>query len=146
MTLTRFGNLIPATIGFDRIFDAFENAITEKATFPHHNIVKTEDNKYVVELAVAGFGQDEIDIEIDRGTLHIRGAKEEKNEIDYLYHGIATRSFHKTLQLADSVIVNGAEMENGILRVFLENVVPEEKKPKKIQIGKVVGKQQLLTE
>jgi molecular chaperone IbpA len=146
MTLTRFGTLLPSTVGFDRMFDVFENIITEKSTFPHHNIAKTEDNHYTVELAIAGFNQEEIDIEILKGTLHIRGSKEEKTEVNYLYRGIATRSFHKTIQLADTVEVKGAELENGILKIYLENTVPEEKKAKKITIGKVASKQQLLNE
>lgn len=146
MTLTRFSNLIPVTIGFDRIFEAFENTITEKVTYPHHNILKSGDNQYIVEMAVAGFGQDEIDIQIDNGKLHIRGSKEEKTGLDYLYRGIANRSFHKSIPLADSVIVNGAEMENGILKIYLENIIPEEKKSRKIEIGKVASKPQLLTE
>ena len=147
MTLIRspYGTLLPSTVGFDRIFNVFENMVTEKTNFPHHNIVKTSDNTYVVELAVAGFAQEEIDIEIVDSTLNIRGAKEEKTGINYLHHGIATRSFHKTVRLADTVEVTGAELENGILKVHLENKV-EEKKAIKVKIGKSTGKTQLLQE
>jgi molecular chaperone IbpA len=148
MTLIRspFGTLLPSTVGFDRVFDAFEDMISEKSTaFPHHNIVKTEDNKYIVELAVAGFTQDDIDIEIHNGTLHIKGSKEHNETANYLYRGIATRSFHKSIRLADTVEVIGASLEHGILKIELENIVPDEKKPKKIAIGKVSTKQ-LLTE
>lgn len=151
MTLTKWrasdlDHLTKSLIGYERMFDVFDTLVTEKTTFPHHNIAKPEDNKYVVELAVAGFTQDDIDIELENGTLHIRGQKEDRSEVDYIFKGIATRSFHKTIQLADTIEVRGAELEHGILKVYLENVIPEEKKPKKIAIGNVAAKQQLLTE
>lgn len=152
MTLTKWhaadmNRLTQSLVGFDRMFDAFDGLLTEKSTYPHHNIVKTGDNKYVVELAVAGFTQDEIDIEIQNSTLHIRGENKvvEDKVVEYLHRGIAARSFHKSIRLADTVEVVGASLEHGILSVELENIVPEEKKPKKIAIGKV-GKKQLLVE
>ncbi len=139
-----FGPLVPTTVGFDRLFNAFENLALEKVpanTFPPHNIVKVGENKYLVELAVAGFSQDEIDIEVSDGTLTIAGKKVDKNEKrSYLHQGIATRSFRKTVQIADTVRVNGAFLVDGILTVELENVIPEEKLPKKIPI--VAQKQQ----
>lgn len=148
MTLFRspYNTLLPSTVGFDRIFNVFENMVTEKTNFPHHNISKVSDNNYIVELAVAGFSQNEIDIEIVDGILNIRGSKEDKTEEQYLYRGIASRSFHKSIRLADTVEVRGAELENGILKVYLENILPEEKKPVKINIGKVTTKKQLLQE
>lgn len=151
MTLTKWraadmDRLTQSLVGFERMFNVFDGLVTEKTTFPHHNIAKPEDNKYVVELAVAGFTQDDIDIEIVNGTLHIRGQKEDKSDVPYLFKGIATRTFHKTIQLADTIEVRGAELEHGILTIHLENIVPEEKKAKKITIGKVAAKQQLLTE
>ena len=132
-------------IGFDRMFDIFENTLVEKSTFPHHNIIRKGDNEYQVELAVAGFTEDDINIELDNGVLHIKGTKETAENVNYLHRGIAYRSFHKTIQLADTIEVIGASLENGILTVELENIIPEEKKPKKIPIAKV-GKKQLLTE
>lgn len=148
MTLIRspYGTLLPSTVGFDRIFNVFENMVTEKTNFPHHNIVKTSDNTYIVELAVAGFAQEEIDIEIVDSTLNIRGEKTVATpDVEYLHRGIATRSFHKTVRLADTVEVTGADLENGILKVYLENRV-EEKKAIKVKIGKTTGKKQLLQE
>lgn len=148
MTLIRspYGTLLPSTVGFDRIFNVFENMVTEKTNFPHHNIVKTSDNTYIVELAVAGFAQEEIDIEIVDSTLNIRGEKTVATpDVEYLHRGIATRSFHKTVRLADTVEVTGADLENGILKVYLENKV-EEKKAIKVKIGKTTGKKQLLQE
>jgi molecular chaperone IbpA len=148
MTLIRspYGTLLPSTVGFDRIFNVFENMVTEKTNFPHHNIIKTTDNTYVVELAVAGFAQEEIDIEIADSVLNIRGEKTVATpDVEYLHRGIATRSFHKTVRLADTVEVTGADLENGILKVYLENKV-EEKKAIKVRIGKTTGKKQLLQE
>lgn len=149
MTLIRspYGTLLPSTVGFDRIFSVFENMVTEKTNFPHHNIIKTSDNTYVVELAVAGFAQEEIDIEIVDSVLNIRGEqlRNEPTAFEYLHRGIATRSFHKTVRLADTVEVTGADLENGILKVYLENKV-EEKKAIKVKIGKTTGKKQLLQE
>jgi molecular chaperone IbpA len=135
-------------VGFDRMFDVFENMVTEKSTYPHHNIIKTGQETYLVELAVAGFAESDISIELEKNVLHIRGEKEETEftqEFEYLHRGIATRSFHKTIQLADTIEVGDASLEHGILRVFLQNIIPEEKKPKKIPI-KSMGKKQLLTE
>jgi len=148
MTLIRspYGTLLPSTVGFDRIFNVFVNMVTEKTNFPHHNIIKTTDNTYVVELAVAGFAQEEIDIEIADSVLNIRGEKTVATpDVEYLHRGIATRSFHKTVRLADTVEVTGADLENGILKVYLENKV-EEKKAIKVRIGKTTGKKQLLQE
>jgi molecular chaperone IbpA len=106
------------------------------STFPPHNILKLDDNRYIVELAVAGFSKGEIDITVDDGNLIIKGEKEDKeNEGQYLHKGIGTRSFTKTLRIADTVEVKGAEFKDGILKIGLENIVPEHKKPKKIEIG-----------
>lgn len=148
MTLIRspFGTLLPTTVGFDRVFDAFENLVVDKPSFPHHNIIKQDDNNYIVELAVAGFTQDEIDIEVNENKLHIKGSKVDTETAIYLHRGIATRSFHKSITLANTVEVKGADLEHGILKVYLENIVPQEKKGKKIPIGNVAKKQQLLVE
>jgi molecular chaperone IbpA len=134
-------------VGFDRMFDVFENMVSEKTTYPHHNIIKTGQETYLVELAVAGFAESDISIELEKNVLHIRGEKEEEQDPDfeYLHRGIATRSFHKTIRLADTIEVETASIENGILSVVLMNIIPEEKKVKKIPINKV-GKKQLLTE
>jgi molecular chaperone IbpA len=134
-------------VGFDRMFDVFENMVSEKTTYPHHNIIKTGQETYLVELAVAGFDDKDISIELEKNVLHIRGEKEEEQDPDfeYLHRGIATRSFHKTIQLADTIEIGDAVLENGVLRLFLQNIIPEEKKPKRIPITKA-GKKQLLSE
>ena len=129
-----FGPLAHTTLGFERFFDDVEKLLSvdvTKATqsFPPHNIIKLDDTHYVVELAVAGFSKDEIEITSEDGTLTIKGEKKEKDiEVTYLHRGIGTRSFTKQLTIADTVEVKGAEFEDGILRIGLENVIPEHKK------------------
>lgn len=134
----------PYMIGFERFDDVF-NTIDDSPRFPHHNILKTADNEYTVELAVAGFSDDDIEIELSNNVLSIRGKQEKDESKNYLHHGIATRSFHKTITVTDTVEVVGAELNNGILSVNLKNIIPQEKLPKKIPIKTVSGKQ-LLTE
>jgi molecular chaperone IbpA len=156
MTLGRisFGPLAHTTLGFEKFFDDVEKLLSadiQKATtsFPPHNILKLDDTRYIVELAVAGFGKNEIDISVQDGTLTIKGEKQDKeSEATYLHRGIGTRSFTKTLTVADTIEVKGAEFKDGILRIGLENIVPEHKKPRKIEIGESLKefKPQLLQE
>ncbi len=146
MTTLRFTHLYPSVVGFDRLLDTFDTMLTEKpTTFPPHNIVKVDDNNYLVELAVAGFNESEITIEVLKNTLTIKGEKNLDDTRNYLHRGIGTRSFKKTVTLADTVQVDGASLENGILTVKLVNVVPVEKLPVKIAIN-TVSKPQLLQE
>lgn len=143
MTLGRisFGPLHHSTLGFDRFFDEVEKLLTVDSravstTFPPHNIIKLDDTHYLVELAVAGFAKDEIDISVEDGTLVIKGEKKEKDsKVQYLHRGIGTRSFTKTLTIADTVEVRGAEFKDGVLKIGLENIIPESKKARKIEIG-----------
>lgn len=141
MTYPHFGHLYNATLGFDRFFDDVERLLNSDmqkttSTFPPHNIIKLDDNRYLVELAVAGFGKDEIEITVEDGILKIVGSKSSKDEIGtYLHRGIGTRAFTKTITIADTVEVRGAEFKDGILRIGLENVIPDHKKPRKVEIG-----------
>ena len=151
--MTRFTALYPQFVGFDNIFNELERLVdgttpTRNTSFPPHNIIKVDDNKYVVEMAVAGFGQDEVDVEIQDGTLIVKGEKKDQTEVDYLYRGIATRSFTKSIRLSESIEVRGAQFKDGILRIALENIIPEHKKPRKIEFSKELNfnKQQLLKE
>ena len=156
MTLGRIslGPLTHTTLGFDRFFDDVEkflNMDVQKgvSNFPPHNIIKLDDSRYVVELAVAGFSKDEIEISVEDGTLTVKGEKKEKElEIQYIHRGIGTRSFTKTLTIANTIEVKGAEFKDGILRIGLENIIPEHKKPRKIEIGSELKefKPQLLQE
>lgn len=145
MTLTKAHLLNPSIIGFERVLSMLDNITVEKNTFPHHNVIKTGENTYDVELAVAGYGDDDISVEIEDGELHIRGKIENELEREYIHRGIATRSFHKTISIANTVEVRCATLHNGILTISLENVIPESKKPRKIPIlGK--SEKQLLVE
>ena len=128
----------PSFVGFDNLFNEIERLVegTQPApSFPPHNILKVNDNNYVVELAVAGFSKDEIDIQLHDGSLIIKGEKKEKEGLEYLYRGIATRSFIKKIRLTETIEVRGAEFKDGILRIGLENIIPDHKKPRKIEIG-----------
>lgn len=115
--------------------------------YPPHNVIKLEDNKYIVELATAGFTLDELTVIVEDKVLKISGKQNRTNEpkLDYLSKGISTKPFEKTIPLIDTVEVQGAEYVNGILKIALENIIPESKKPKSIPIlGKV--EQTLLNE
>jgi molecular chaperone IbpA len=146
MTTLRFTHLYPSVVGFDQLLDTFDTMLTEKpTTFPPHNIVKVDENNYLVELAVAGFNESEITIEVLKNTLTIKGEKSLDDTRNYLHRGIGTRSFKKTVTLADTVQVDGASLDNGVLTVKLINIVPVEKQPVKIAIN-TVSKPQLLQE
>jgi molecular chaperone IbpA len=156
MTLGRisFGPLAHTTLGFERFFDDVEKLLATdvakvSTSFPPHNIIKLDESRYVVELAIAGFSKDEIDITVEDGSLVVKGERKEKDtEVTYLHRGIGTRSFTKTLTVADTIEVKGAEFKDGILRIGLENIIPEHKKPRKIEIGSELKefKPQLLQE
>jgi molecular chaperone IbpA len=156
MTLGRisFGPLTQSTLGFDKFFDDVEKLMSmdvqkSVSNFPPHNILKLNESHYIVELAVAGFSKDEIEISVENGTLTVKGVKEEKEStVQYLHKGIGTRSFTKTLTIADTIEVKGAEFNDGILSIGLENIIPEHKKPRKIEIGEGLKsfKPQLLQE
>ena len=148
-----FGPLSQTMLGFERMFDDVEKYLSmdvqKTSTFPPHNIIKLDDNRYVVELAVAGFAKDEIEITAEDGTLTVKGERKEKEtDVTYLHRGIGTRSFTKTLTVADTIEVRGAEFKDGILRIGLENIIPDHKKPRKIEIGNELKefKPQLLQE
>ena len=142
MTLGRisFGPLSQQTLGFENFLRDVERMLGEEvkpSTFPHHNIIKVDENRYIVELAVAGFSKDEIEITRQDGSLKIVGTKQQEDmgQATYLHRGIATRAFTKTITIADTVEVHSSEIKDGILRIGLINVIPEHKKPKRIEIG-----------
>lgn len=128
----------PFAIGFDKFFDRFKDLQTQAAkaiTYPPYNIKKTGDNTYVIEMAVAGFGKQDIEITLEDNTLKINGnVKGEADDKNYLFKGIAERPFARVFTLADTVEIKNAELINGMLRVFLDNVVPE-KKARKVDIS-----------
>ena len=132
-------------VGADKIIEnlakAHEAAAKAIPGYPPYNIVKVDDNKYVIEMAVAGFGKNNLEIELANSVLTVKGgltvddmAQETVNPISYIYKGIADRAFTRKFTLADSVEIKNAELVNGMLKLWLENMIPESKKPKKIDI------------
>ena len=152
--LTDIRRFDPFFVGFDRLFDrlaSFDaNETLRPTNFPPYNIVKKDDYKYEIELAVAGISAKDISIEHnpETGVLTVEGSKNGTEE-NYLHKGIAERNFIRTWTLAENVEVTGADLNDGLLKVELERIVPEAKRPKTIKIGtKKVSKseKQLLTE
>lgn len=134
-----FPNLHRHAIGFDRLFDELNRTFANSRgdNYPPHNIAQLDDTHFVVEVAVAGFKEDEINVELKDKVLTVTGEKtkaEDAPEIKYLHKGLSARNFTRTFTLADHVEVRAATVENGVLAVALELVVPEEDKTKKIQI------------
>ena len=122
-------------IGFDHIFDQLENIHKHaKDTYPPHNVVKIDDEKFLIELAVAGFKKSDISLELKDGILKIKG-EVESNEREYAYKGISSRKFEKSFRLSEFVVIDGADLEDGILVVYARVELPEEKRPRKIDIG-----------
>ena len=130
--------LNPYAVGFDRMFDRLQDhqALHQTNTgFPPYNIRKEGDYNFVIELALAGLTKEDLEVEVVEGTLIVRSVEKKKEEGGELLHrGISYRQFNRSWTLADDVIVKDAKMENGMLVVRLEHVVPEEKKPRKISI------------
>jgi molecular chaperone IbpA len=127
-----------AFLGFDHIFDQLENIHKQsKDTYPPHNVVKEEELNYSLELAVAGFKEEHIDIEVKDHVLTITGDRPQRREQDkYVHKGISARNWKKSFRLSEYTEVTGADLTDGILTVNLEVVLPEEKQPRKILIGK----------
>lgn len=124
-------------IGFDRMFDELNRSFANSKSdnYPPHNVIRLDDQHHVIEIAVAGFAENEIDIELKDSVLTIRGEQVKKNEeFEYLHKGLSTRNFERTFRLADNTEVKGATIKNGILSIALEHIVPDEQKPKKIAI------------
>ena len=126
-----------AFLGFDHIFDQLENIhLHSKDTYPPHNVVKEEEMKYTLELAVAGFKEEHIDIEVKDHILTIKGDRPARRNQDmYVHKGISSRNWKKSFRLSEYTEVTGADLTDGILTVGLEVVLPKEKQPRKINIG-----------
>lgn len=129
-----------STVGIDSLFDRITRNIDMAANagnYPPYNIVKTGDETYEIQIAAAGFRQDQIDVEVKDSQLVVQGGQgtEARPEVEYLHHGISNRSFIRTFQLSDYVEVKEAVMKDGILTVKLERMIPEAMKPKKIAIS-----------
>lgn len=136
-------------VGFDdqvnRLQKLHDDVTKHIPTYPPYNIRKTSENTYVVEMAVAGFAQSEIEVEIDAGKLIIRGNVKQDEANDYIFKGIANRAFTRSFIVDDHVEVRDAELFNGMLKIALERLIPEQSKPKKVAI-KTRGSKEFLTE
>ena len=137
--------LYRSTVGFDRVFSLLDqfNGGDQSQSYPPYNIERTGENAYRVSVAVAGFGESDLSVELKENTLTVKGEKkqtEEKKTAEVLYQGIAGRSFERRFQLADHVLVQAAKLENGLLHIDLVREIPEAKKPRLIPIN---GKQQI---
>ena len=131
--------LTPYAVGFDRVFDRLNDYAMHQATstgFPPYNIRKDGDTNFTIELALAGLTRDDLEIEVAEGVLTVRTTdkKEEVADTELLHRGISFRKFSRKWTLADDIVVKDAKMENGMLLIHLERIVPEEKKPRLIEI------------
>ena len=141
--LSIFNNLRPLTVGFDDMFDHFEHMMDDSfygrsvANFPPYNIVKTGDNTYDVELALAGFNKKDIEIEYKENVLTVKSKKQEETKDEdgnIIHRGISKRMFSKSFTIANDVEVKGAELKDGLLKVCMVRIIPEHKKAKLINI------------
>lgn len=135
-----FAPLYRATVGFDQIADLMDRVLTTEVsqpTYPPYNIEKTADDAYRISIAVAGFSDDDLTVEVKDGALHVSARKVDEDEgRTYLHRGIATRAFQRRFHLADHVRVVGASHENGMLHIDLQREIPEALKPRRIAIAK----------
>lgn len=129
-TIARFG------IGFDQMFNELERVTRQTTNYPPHNILRVDDNNFIIQLAVAGFDEGDIDLQVEGQILTITGSTKKDNEYgaEYVVHGISMRDFERTFTLAEHVEVKNASVTNGILSIELERIIPVEKMPKKIDI------------
>ena len=136
--------LYRSTVGFDRLFSMLDGFDASTPGYPPYNIERTGENDYRISIAVAGFGEGELNIEAKENTLTVKGEKKLKEESngEVLYQGIAARAFERVFQLADYVVVKGANLENGLLHIDLVREIPEAKKPRQIAIGNGQSKPQ----
>ena len=142
-----FAPLYRSTVGFDRLANMLDQAagVDANSGYPPYNIERTSEDEYRITMAVAGFGEDDLNIEVKENTLTVTGKKAEKSEDEgpqVLHRGIATRSFERRFQVADHVEVTGAGLENGLLFITLKREIPEAMKPRSIAIGKGSSKKQ----
>jgi len=137
MTAQGVHTLFPrsAFVGFDHLFDELDRVARHaNDNYPPHNIVKVDDTNYLIELAVAGFARDELDIEVKDRSLKVAGKHQNRGR-EYIHKGISAKRFDKTFRLSEYVQVNGADLQDGILAIQLEVVVPEEMRPRSIAIN-----------
>jgi molecular chaperone IbpA len=151
-------NTHPYFIGFEQTFDHLkqmqENMAKQVTGYPPYNISKVSENKYLIEMAVAGFAKQDIEIELEESVLKVKGKLETMDQLTadgvdktYLHKGIADRAFTRQFTLADNVEVQNAKLLNGMLKIYLEHIIPDYKKPKKVHIDdKETGPPEFLAE
>lgn len=137
-TLTHpFDRVKTYSIGFDRMLDTLLDENVSTTNYPPYNIVKVSDSEYAIQIAIAGFGKNDIEIETKENTLTVKSVEKKEelvDDVEYLHKGISNRAFTRSFTIADDVVVQGATFENGLLNVQLERIIPEEKKPRLIKI------------
>ena len=131
--LINLNNFLNNAIGFESFFERFNRLPTINTGFPHYNIKKAGKDKYVLEMALAGYKKSDIEVEVQDGLLSIEGNSSDKEE-DFVHKGIAKRAFQRQLQLSEYVECTGAKLEDGMLKVDLNYNPPEDKRPKKITV------------
>ena len=137
ITMTGLQTLFPRSsfVGFDHLFNELEfTAKHAQDHYPPHNIIKAGESDYLIELAIAGFSKDEINIEVKDRTLTVKGEHVSKGR-EFIHRGISTKKFKRTFRLSEHVNVNGADIQDGILAIELQYLIPEEMRPRKINIG-----------
>lgn len=135
-----FSPLFRSSVGFDRLFDLMDSAADQSQSYPPYNIERVDESHYRISLAVAGFAEKDLHAEVRDGVLTVTGKRDSAEEGKFLYQGIAGRSFERRFQLAEYVEVRNAVLENGLLHIDLERVVPEEKRPRQIAINTLGAK------
>ena len=136
--MTGLHTLFPRSsfVGFDHLFKELEFTATHANDhYPPHNIIKAGDTEYLIELAIAGFSKDEISVEVKDRTLTVTGEHKSKGR-EFIHRGISTKKFRRTFRLSEYVEVHGADLVDGVLAIDLKIVIPEEMRPRKINIGK----------
>ena len=126
----------PWAIGFDPLWDRLHNieTVNSSGNYPPYNIIKHDDENWSIQLAVAGFKRSELNIELAEGVLTVSAKTESTDEQQYVHRGIGKRAFTRKWTLADDVVVRDASLTDGVLSIKLERIIPEEKKPRKIDI------------
>jgi molecular chaperone IbpA len=141
MTYAYGKSLLPMTVGFDRLFSTVNEldqliGNTKAPSYPPYNIVKIDEYNYEIQIAISGFSLNDIEIETNQNKLIVSGVSTKPEvEVEYLHHGLANRDFKHVYTLSDISVVRSASIINGILKIQIENVIPEERKPKKIPIS-----------
>ncbi len=141
-TLSLFNKLRPVSVGFDSVFDHFESMFSDMPSlttnYPPYNIVKTSENDYLIEIALAGFSREDISVAVENGMLTIETIQGDESAVsrdsEILHRGISKRYFKRSFSISDDVEVQGAELKDGLLRISMEKIIPEGKKRKEITV------------